>query len=73
MNKILDKISDFILTPVSIRVEYKQLLKRISICRRCEHFYEDTNIIKCYKCGGCDSNLFFSKTSVCPLNKKKWQ
>ena len=53
--------------------ESNQWNNRISICRSCSHWTENTqtNYAKCTKCG-CGSGKLLLASSKCPLNPPKW-
>ena len=54
-------------------VESHQWNDRISICRSCSYWTENTqtNYAKCTKCG-CGSGKLLLASSKCPLNPPKW-
>jgi hypothetical protein len=54
-------------------VESHQWNNRISICRSCSYWTENTqtNYAKCTKCG-CGSGKLLLASSKCPLNPPKW-
>lgn len=54
-------------------VSASQWSKRLSICRGCQFWMENTKtkVAKCMKCG-CSSGKLLLATSNCPLNPPKW-
>ena len=44
--------------------------KRLSICRMCDHWFEDKYNYRCFACG-CTDNIL-KKNTQCPLENNKW-
>jgi rubrerythrin len=62
--------SDMLKEPSENLISLQSVSDRLSICRKCPHWYESKFDYRCYVCG-CNNNIFI-KTAKCPLRYPKW-